>query len=599
VETGISYGNLHQENTGNSGSSENGEGQSENGSNASENQASENESSGNESSGNESSGNESSGNAPSETEETELKPVLLDTDTVSTDEILLFSGAGIVMDADTGKVLYYKNPFTKLYPASLTKIMTTLVTLDHSTMDETVTVSQNAIDLTTWDSTRLGVHAGQEITMEEALYAVMVTSANDIANAVAEHVSGSISDFAALMNDYAWKLGCYHTHFVNPNGLHDDGHFTSAYDMAMISREALKRDHFAELCSASTYTYTSEITHTKEEIEILKRENDGEIGPYVLYSHHKMVNKTYPYEAAYGGKTGYTDLARNTLATFARKDGKNLICIVLDCPGGQDYIYADTALALDYCFNHYDFLSAETSLSAYNPDTPQIYTMAGDSPAALLPEYAGDIQMPVITPSSFNYANYVLYMKSMQDSPVSEDTLEKSFAQKAVSLIDFSEPDKKSKEEMIAGIAIIAICVVFLMLIIQQLVRIIRRRRRRMKYKKMKRQRLAQDAMEAARKASVPDSGTLPEDISLPDIPDVPDTSDISDTSDVPDTSDIPDISENITSGDLPEPAQNASGTGSSADSSQTDNAAPADTKDSGASDKPAKKPRRIRKITT
>ena len=433
----------------------------------------------------------------SETEETEPVPVILDTDDVSTDEILMYSDAGIVMDVDTGKVLYYKNPFDIHYPASLTKIMTTLVALENSALDETVTVSQNALDQITWDSTRLGVLAGQEITMEEALYAVMVTSANDIANAVAEHISGSMDEFCALMTKRSKELGCYHTNFVNPNGLHDDNHYSSAYDIAMMARAALADETFRTIASANTYTYTSEILRTEEEQKRLEKENDGEIGPYVLYNHHKIINGMIPYEYVYGGKTGYTKEARFTLATFAKKDDVNLICVMMDCPGKKDYIYTDTTTALDYCFDRYEALAGSSRLSAVNMSRPEIYSLIPDANTITLPEAVPNAEVSRVTLSNYQLSNFMIYRDTL--TAAEEDdagSLEKSFAQKASELIDFSGPDKKSVEAYIAGIAIIAVCVVFLMLIIQQLVKIIKRKRRRIRYNQLKRRRLASEAEE-------------------------------------------------------------------------------------------------------
>lgn len=309
-------------------------------------------------------------------EEKELVPVLLETDIVSTDEILLYSGAGIVMDVESGKVLYYKNPFDKKYPAILTKLMTTLIALENCSMDETVTVSQEALDAISWDSTRLGVLAGQTLTMEEALYAVMVTSANDIANAVGEHIAGSMEAFADMMNDYAKKMGCYHSHFMNANGLHDDNHYMSVYDAAMIAKAALAYEDFINFSSANTYTINSKILQPEEnEDENSEAESETEEPePYVLYSHHKMINGSFPYSYTYGGKTGYTNAARFTLATFAQKDNMNLICILYDAPGqGKDYIYMDTADLLDFCFDNYQRLTEQSTLDAYHSDESKLY----------------------------------------------------------------------------------------------------------------------------------------------------------------------------------------------------------------------------------
>lgn len=442
-----------------------------------------------------------------ETKETELEPVILDTDEVSTDEILLYATAGVIMDADTGDVLYYKNPDKVLYPASLTKIMTTLVALDQSQMDEIVTVSETALDVP-WDSTRLGVLEGQQITMEEALYAVMVISANDISNAVAEHISGSASDFAALMNEYAADLGLENTHFTNANGLHDDNHYSSALDLAIISREALQYDAFKEMSSAKIYAYTSEILRTEEEMEKLKEENNGEIGSYVLYSHHKMVNGVYDYEYAVGGKTGYTPEARITLATFAQKDDMNLICIVMDCPGQKDYAYMDTETALNYCFDHYETLSANPALVTETTENESSGSEVSESESSAQESSEENLDTAVTLDNTSSENN---------------DTQNGTLKERILNLLDFQSNEKPTAEK-VAAVFIIVACVVLLMFIIRQLVNILKRKQRRSRYKKLKKQRLAQSAKEA----DVPDAQEQTETSGIvPDVPEQTQTSDI------------------------------------------------------------------------
>lgn len=431
--------------------------------------------------------NTSKDNADKETDtevpETDLEPSLLETDIVSTDDVLMFSTAGIVMDADTGDVLYYKNPDQVLYPASLTKIMTTLIALDNCSMDETVSVSETALDVP-WDSTRLGVLEGQEITMEEALYAVMVTSANDITNAVAEHISGSQKDFAALMNEYVSDLGLENTHFTNANGLHDDDHYSTARDLALICKEALTHDAFKAMASAKVYTYTSEILREEEELKKIKEENDGEVPPYVLYSHHKMLNGVYEYEFATGGKTGYTPEARITLATTAEKDGKNLICIMLDCLGQhnnvyKDYVYMDTEAALNYCFENYDQIVAAIR-------SEEEATKAAEAESAQTESIAETIESKL--PESET---------ASADSTSTDNKDSNNFVNKIAKFLDLSDADKSTGEKAIV-IGILIVCIILLMLIIRQLVKVLKRKYRRIRYNKLKKQRLAENALETA-----------------------------------------------------------------------------------------------------
>ena len=268
----------------------------------------------------------------------------------------LVSNAAIVMVASTGQILYEKNIHDRKYPASITKILTTIIALEHNIdFNETVTMSENAIWDVERDSTLIGLDVGERVTAGDLFYATMVQSANECAYALAEHVAGDVSSFAKLMNEKAAEIGCEDTHFVTPNGLHDDNHYTTAYDMALITRYALQNDTFREL--ASTLSYTVPATNLTEETR-------------ALWNGNKMINPAGPYYYEYceGGKTGYTMKANNTLVTFAKKDGLELICVVLDCDGAK-YAYSDSKALYNYCYNNYTY---HYPLSDFSFDTEDI-----------------------------------------------------------------------------------------------------------------------------------------------------------------------------------------------------------------------------------
>lgn len=254
----------------------------------------------------------------------------------------LVCNAAIVMDASTGQILYEKNAYEKKYPASITKILTMLVALEHGVdFDETVTMSENAIWGIERNSTHIGLDVGEKVTVRDLMYATMVESANECAYAVAELVAGDLDSFAELMNQRIEEIGCESTHFVTPNGLHDDNHYTCAYDMALITKEALKNDTFREL--AGTLSYVVPETNLADETR-------------PLWNGNKMINpaEAYYYEYCKGGKTGYTSMANNTLVTFAEKDGLELICVILDCDGWK-YSYTDSRALYNYCYNNYTY----------------------------------------------------------------------------------------------------------------------------------------------------------------------------------------------------------------------------------------------------
>lgn len=291
--------------------------------------------------------------AASETE-APTGPVILPTDKVSTDDIILYSSAACVIDVDTGEILYYKNMDDRHYPASITKVLTGLLLIEHANLDDTITFSQDCWDgLNYYSDMNIGMLNGEQLTVNDALHAILMASANEVCNGAAEYVSGSVSAFCDLMNARAEELGCTNTHFVNPNGLHNADHYTSAHDMALISREALHNPTFREITGCKEYTVQS--TNLRPE-------------GFTLYHKHQMLMDTkYHYDACIGGKTGYTSEAKNTLVTYAEKDGHTLACVVMENSDG--HIYPDTITTLDYCFDHYDKLAAQMAAVEPEPET--------------------------------------------------------------------------------------------------------------------------------------------------------------------------------------------------------------------------------------
>ncbi len=254
----------------------------------------------------------------------------------------LVCNAAIVMDVATGQVLYEKNAHDTKYPASITKILTTLIALEHNlNFDETITMSENAIWGIERDSTNIGLDVGEKVTVKDVVYATMVESANECAYTLAELVAGDIESFAEVMNNRIAEIGCENTHFVTPNGLHDDNHYTCAYDMALIMREALKNDTFREVCGTLSY--------------VVPPTNLADV-ERPLWNGNKMINpmEAHYYEYCKGGKTGYTTKANNTLVTYAEKEGLELICVILDCDGWK-YSYTDSRALYNYCYNNYTY----------------------------------------------------------------------------------------------------------------------------------------------------------------------------------------------------------------------------------------------------
>ena len=173
------------------------------------------------------------------------------------------AAGAVVMDLDTNAFLYSKNAHEKMYPASITKIMTAMIVLEHTDMEEEITFSEIVYDIES-DSSHVGIQPGEKMTIRQALNALMLESANDVANGLAEYVAGSVEAFADLMNEKALSLGCENTHFTNPHGLHNENHYTCAYDMALIAQAAYEMQEFRELVSTTLF-YCPETNLTEEE----------------------------------------------------------------------------------------------------------------------------------------------------------------------------------------------------------------------------------------------------------------------------------------------------------------------------------------------
>ncbi|MDR7857083.1 D-alanyl-D-alanine carboxypeptidase family protein [Tissierella sp.] len=260
---------------------------------------------------------------------------------------LSLSGEGAVLiDVDTMDILYEKNAHIKLYPASTTKIMTAILAIELGKMDDIVTIDQEVVNLT--DGTHIALEPGEQLTLEELLNALLIESANDAALAIAKHVAGSIDGFSKLMNEKAKSIGALNTNFLNPNGLPDENHVTTPYDLGLMAKYAMENDIFRSI--VNNYTYTIPVTNKKTEPRYLKSGNK------LLYSTAKVdvdgVATPIKYDGVNGVKTGYTVAAQQCLVTSFEKDGHNLIAVVLKSNGNN--IYSDIHKLLNYGVNNFE-----------------------------------------------------------------------------------------------------------------------------------------------------------------------------------------------------------------------------------------------------
>ena len=248
------------------------------------------------------------------------------------------STAAIVMETSNNTVLYSKNADQALYPASAVKVMTCLMALENSSLDDQVTMTATGVSGVTDGGANISAQLDEVFTMEQCLYAIMVASANDIALQVAEHISGSVEDFVAAMNTRAQELGCTNTVFTNPTGLPDENQHTTAHDMALIMEAAMANDTFRTI--AQTTSYTIPATNVSG-------------GDRVLTNNFTMINSSSDsyYEPCIGGKEGYTEASGSTLVCEASKNNMKLVCVVLN---GASGVTDDEAIALlNYGFDNF------------------------------------------------------------------------------------------------------------------------------------------------------------------------------------------------------------------------------------------------------
>ncbi len=310
--------------------------------------------------------------------------------------------SAILMEAETGAILYAKNIHKTEYPASTTKIMTTLLATELCEMDEIVSFSHDAVFDNPPGSSGIAMDVGQALTMEQCLNAILIRSANEVAFAVAEHISGTTdwTVFADTMNKRAAELGALNTHFTNPNGLPDENHYTTAYDLAMIGKAFFENEM---LCQISL-TRRMEIP-ASDRLPNAKLE---------LNSMQIIPTGTYAYPYIIGCKTGYTSVSRACLVSCAEKDGLRLICVVLrDEP---PYQYTDTIALFDYGFSNFQKINISQTETKYNLDNMGLFYSGNDILGNSRPFLSLDREDYIVLPRTTSFENLDSYISYDTDS---------------------------------------------------------------------------------------------------------------------------------------------------------------------------------------
>lgn len=376
-----------------------------------------------------------------------------------------YGEAAIVMDADNGAILFAKNIDKTEYPASITKVLTALLAYESGIdMDEPITISEESLGCLGGGYSSIGLKAGNVVTMEQAMHAMLMASANEAAYAVGENVAmlqGYDYDwFLQRMNERCEELGGTNSNFVNTNGVFDETHVTCARDMALIGSALFEYPEFFDICKTQQYTIPE--TETVEE--------------HTFQQHHRMLldGDKYYYEYAVGGKTGYTTEAENTLITMADNGDKRLVCVALKTYEG--HLYEDTMLMLDYAFDNFGKVSVKEN------DDCDGFELKDSSAAVTLPSNVSFDELDRKIEENGDGETVVTYY--YEDNPVGsfEVTLEKGFFD--LSSNQDSKSDDGSGEEqslsMIKKIGMILACVFgFSMILSYLILRAARKRRRR------------------------------------------------------------------------------------------------------------------------
>ena len=261
------------------------------------------------------------------------------------DELNLNSEAAILVEVSTGRILYEKNSTKQMYPASTTKVLTAILVIENCELDEIVTVRESSLSNIPSGYVTCNLQVGEQLSVKDLLYALMIPSANDAAYVLAEYVAGSVEEFSVMMNDKARQLGCKTTHFVNPNGIHEDSHYSSAYDLYLIADYAMKNEFFRTLVATTEYTLPATEKYPNED--------------RVLETTNELLNensKKYFYKNAIGIKTGYTSKAGNCLIGGTSRDGLEFIAVVLNggtTNEGLNSRYVDSKKLFEYAYDNF------------------------------------------------------------------------------------------------------------------------------------------------------------------------------------------------------------------------------------------------------
>ena len=322
----------------------------------------------------------------------------------------------LLMEESSGKILYSKNANSVMYPASTTKMMTAILTIENCNLSDIATVSHNAVFSIPNGYSTASLVEGEELTIEQLLNVLLIPSANDAAVVLAEHIAGSVESFSEMMNSKATEIGCKNTHFVNPSGIHDENHYSTAYDLALIGRYAMQLPTFRSIVSKTRYSLPITNKYDKED-RIFNTTND------LLKPNYEDSPTNYYYKYATGAKTGYTDPAGHCIVATATKDNLSLIAVVLNDDFTEENISQrpiDCKTLFEYGFNNYSIVPIANKGEVGH--TINIINATSET-ASLDLLYSEDLS--VFVPNGFDVSSVTPNIKLTQGlfAPISEGTI--------------------------------------------------------------------------------------------------------------------------------------------------------------------------------
>lgn len=310
--------------------------------------------------------------------------------------------SAILIEASTGTILYEKNIHEKMFPASTTKMMTCLLAMESekSNLNDMVYFSYDAVHSIPWDGSNMGMDAGESMTLEDCLYGIMVLSANEVANAVGEYVSGDADSFVTLMNERAKELGCLDTHFNNAHGYTDPNHYTSAYDLALIAREYFKNEFLAKVSRTRTYHWLP---------------TDTQPDDIWLSSKNYFLNGGYTLNGFLGSKTGFTDESRQVLVTGCERNGMRLIAVVMK--EEPPYQYEDTIDLFNYGFSNFELVNVSEADSRYTIVNESFFHSDSDVYGDSSPFLSMDDDSTIVVPKTTSLEEISSSLEYIPDDP--------------------------------------------------------------------------------------------------------------------------------------------------------------------------------------